>query len=393
MICAREKNLTKLRSLILYCLLFVVAGCSADDPTRNNTFIPLTSIEVTATYDTMADQTVNQYRATGDFSGIFARDITTEVSWIIENNTIASVSNDTGREGLVTAHSPGETSITAIYQDLSGSAPVIVTNSFLTGIEITPLNAQLQGGITQQYEAVGTFSDNSVQNITILAAWESSAADIAAIDNTGLVTTIKPGTTTISAAWQDLQSSTGLSVSGATLTVITISPEEGTIARGTTMQFEAEGTYSDDTILDITDLVEWQSSDTGVGIVNAAGLATGVAPGEVEISITTDVADDTLSATAALTITDAVMESISLAPGDSTIAEGESQQFTATGIFSDDTEQDITDLATWFTSDNSVGTIINSPDSPGLFVSIDTGTVSIEATFGGVSGETLLTVE
>ncbi|KPK34447.1 MAG: hypothetical protein AMK70_07450 [Nitrospira bacterium SG8_35_1] len=393
MICAREENLTKLCSLILFCLLFVIAGCSADDPTRNNTFIPLTSIKVTATYDTMADQTVNQYRAIGDFSGTYVRDITTEVSWIIEDNTIASVSNDTDSEGLVTAYSPGETSITAIYQDLAGSSPVVVTSSFLTAIEITPQNAQLQGGITEQYEAVGTFSDNSMQDITILAAWESSAADIAAIDNTGLVTTIKPGTTTISAAWQDLQSNTGLSVSGATLTAITIIPEEGTIARGTTMQFEAEGAYSDDTTLDITDLVKWQSSDTGVGIVNAAGLVTGVAPGEVEISVTTDVADDTLSATAALTITDAVLESISLAPGDSTIAEGESQQFTATGTFSDDTEQDITDLATWFTSDNSVGTIINSPDSRGLFVSIDTGTVSIEATFGGVSGETLLTVE
>ena len=105
----------QLRITILSCLLLVAVGCSTEDPTRHNTFIPLTSIELSGAYEFMADQTVNQYTAIGDFSGAFTRDITTEVAWTIENNTIASVSNDAGSEGLVTALSPGETSITAMY--------------------------------------------------------------------------------------------------------------------------------------------------------------------------------------------------------------------------------------------------------------------------------------
>ena len=113
----------------------------------------------------------------------------------------------------------------------------------------------------------------------------------------------------------------------------------------------------------------------------------------VEISASFDVDGDTISATAALTVTSAVIESISVTPDDSTIEVGESQQFTATGTFSDDSEQDITELATWHTIDNTVGTISNSPNSRGLFVSIDFGNTIIEATFGGVSGQTLLTVE
>lgn len=382
-----------LRVIILSCLIFVVAGCSTDDPTRHNTFVPLTSIEITAEYDSMANMTVNQYTAIGDFSGAFTRDITAEVSWRTGNKKIATVSTSTGSEGLVTAISPGETTVTAIYEDVTESAPVTVTDATLTGIELAPQDEELQVGITQQFQAVGTFSDNTTQEITSLTTWESSETDIATIDNTGLATTIETGTTIISGAWQTITSSTNLLVTAATLTSIEISPEAATIAQGTTVQYEAEGTFSDDTTLDITDIVDWTSSDTDVGVINAEGLATGVTPGEVEIKASFDVDDDTISATATLTVTNAVIDSISVTPENSTIEEGENQQFTATGTFSDDSEQDITDLATWLTINNAVGTISNSPNSRGLFVSIDTGNTIIQATFGGVSGETLLTVE
>ncbi|KPJ98007.1 MAG: hypothetical protein AMJ60_09745 [Desulfobacterales bacterium SG8_35] len=383
----------RFRFIILSCLFLVAAGCSADDPTRHNTYIPLTSMEVTGAYGSMADQTVNQYKVIGDFSGKFSRDITTEVSWIIENDTIVSVSIATGSEGLVTALAPGETSVTAMYGDFTGSAPVVVTDAFLTGIEITPGDAQLQSGIIREYEADGTFSDDSIQDITSLATWDSSDPDVATIDNSGLVKTSATGTTTITATWQGIEAATSLSVIGSSLTEITISPEEGSIAQGTTAQFEAQATYSDGTTEDITDMVDWESSDTAVALIYDDGLATGIAPGEIEISAAFVTDGDTLSATAALTITDAVIDSIILTPENSTIAVGASQQFGATGIFSDNSEQDITDLVNWFTSNNSVGTISNSFANKGLFISIASGAVTIEATFGGVSGETLLTVE
>jgi hypothetical protein len=94
-----------------------------------------------------------------------------------------------------------------------------------------------------------------------------------------------------------------------------------------------------------------------------------------------------------LTVTNAIIDSISVTPEDRTIENGANQQFVATGTFSDDSQQDITDLATWLTIDNSVGTISNSPNSRGLFVSIAAGVTVIEATFGGVSGETVLKVK
>jgi len=393
MIPDKNRIATWLRIILQCSLLFILTGCSADDPTRPNTFVPLTGIEIRATYEAMAEQTVNQYTAIGDFSGAFTRDITADVLWRIENKRIAAVSNNKGSEGLVTALLQGETSVTAIYGDFSESAPVVVTNAFLTGIEVLPQDLELQIGLTQQYEAFGTFSDNSGQEITSLVAWQSSDTDIATVDDTGLVATVAAGVSTISASWQGIAGNASLLVKAAQLTTVTIRPEDVTIARGTIGQFEAEGTFSDGATLDITDIVDWQSSDTGIGVINADGLATGVAPGEAEITASYEVEGETLSATAALTVTSAVIELISITPENSTVQEGESQQFTATGTFSDDSQQDITDLVTWSTSDNLVGTISNSPNSRGLFVSIAAGDTLIEATFDGVVGGTILTVE
>lgn len=379
--------------ITLICLIFGATGCSTDDPTRPNTFVPLTSIEVTGTYGTIADMTVDQYTAVGDFSGVFTRDMTAEVAWEIENDTIASVSSINGSEGLVTALSPGQTTITASAGEIAGSAPVIVTNAFLTGITISPQDTEFQAGVTLQYSAAGTFSDGSVQAVTALAAWESSDPDIATIDSAGLATTLRTGTSTIRGTWQGLEATADLLVTGATLTSIAVMPSEGAVAQGTTMEFVAEGTFSDDSILDITDIVEWQSSDTSVGIINVEGLATAIKPGETEIKASFVVDGAAISDTASLIVTDEVVESINISPEDSAIAKGSSLQFSATGTFSDDSVQDLTDLVTWHTSDYDVGTISNSPTSPGLFLSSETGDTVIEAIFDGISGETILTVE
>jgi hypothetical protein len=349
---------------------------------------------VSGTYDVMANKTVNQYRAIGDFSGQFTRDVTAEVFWQIATRKIASVSNNEGSQGLVGANSPGETIVEAFLEGISGSAAVIVSDAELTDLEITPQDAELNTGLTLQYKATGTFSDNSTQDITILANWESSDTAVATFDDApGLVTAVALGTTTISGAWQGVDANADLLVSAATLTAITVTPEQATIAQGTTVQFKADGKFSDGSVLDVTDVVDWQSDDQGIGIFKADGLAEGVTAGTTDISAFFEVDGETIEDVAELIVTDAVIESIVITPEDSTIEVEESQQFTATGTFSDDSEQDITELANWLTTDNSVGTISNTSGNRGLFTSTDTGSTTIEANFGGVTGETAITVE
>ena len=83
---------------------------------------------------------------------------------------------------------------------------------------------------------------------------------------------------------------------------------------------------------------------------------------------------------------------MTITPENPTIEMGENQQFTATGIFSDISEQDITELANWLTTDNSVGTISNTSGSRGLFTSTARGTTVIEANFDGTTGNIQITV-
>lgn len=103
------------------------------------------------------------------------------------------------------------------------------------------------------------------------------------------------------------------------------------------------------------------------------------------------VANATLYAkwTSTTTIT---LASITVTPANSSVAPGSTQQFTATGTYSDSSTQDITNAATWSSSTTTVATISNSTGSNGLATAITAGTSTITAISGSVSGSETLTV-
>jgi hypothetical protein len=86
----------------------------------------------------------------------------------------------------------------------------------------------------------------------------------------------------------------------------------------------------------------------------------------------------------------ATLTSISVTPTNPSIAKGTSQQFTATGTYSDNTTKDMTTSVNWSSSTSSVATISNA----GLAIGAGTGSTSIEAKdpTSGISGSTTLTV-
>ena len=58
----------------------------------------------------------------------------------------------------------------------------------LSSISLTPSNATIATGATQQFTAMGTYSDGSTQNITSQVAWGSSNSSVATISTSGLAT-------------------------------------------------------------------------------------------------------------------------------------------------------------------------------------------------------------
>jgi hypothetical protein len=88
--------------------------------------------------------------------------------------------------------------------------------------------------------------------------------------------------------------SNGGSVSGGsgdntarTLVAIVVTPASPSIPQGTTQQFTAIGTYSDNSTTDLTSTATWATSNGAVATVAAGGLATSVGAGSTSITATT----------------------------------------------------------------------------------------------------------
>ena len=58
-----------------------------------------------------------------------------------------------------------------------------------------------------------------------------------------------------------------------------------------------------------------------------------------------------------LTVTAATLQSIAVTPANPSIAKGATQQFTATGTFSDNSTQNLTAQVTWASATTTVATI------------------------------------
>ena len=80
----------------------------------------------------------------------------------------------------------------------------------LISISITPVFASITTGKTQQYTAIGTFSDGSTLDITTSVTWISAAPSVAPISVTGLATGINVGTTEIVATLDGVTSNTAV---------------------------------------------------------------------------------------------------------------------------------------------------------------------------------------
>jgi Bacterial Ig-like domain (group 2) len=185
-----------------------------------------------------------------------------------------------------------------------------------------------------------------------------------------------------------------LSASGAvafvvppvTLQSITVTPGTPSVAAGLTQQFTATGNYSNGSTQNLTSQATWTSQTASVATITTAGLATGVSPGTSNITASFN---GVTSAAVALTVTAPRLQSIVVTPPSPSIAAGLTQQFIATGTFSDSSTQNLTSQVTWNSATTSVATIA----STGLATGVSPGGSNITASLNGVtSSADVLTV-
>jgi uncharacterized protein YjdB len=119
---------------------------------------------------------------------------------------------------------------------------------------------------------------------------------------------------------------------------LAISPEQATVAVGQKCRFKVKGKPDGGDDIDLTDLVEWETSDKGVATIEKTGEATGVGEGgaTIKAAYTPDSPDTPSSrlvkrhyATAQLDVQAPAAKSITVLPANPSIALGNKQQFSA----------------------------------------------------------------
>ena len=367
--------------------------------------IDCTSATVTVTADACteltitADETTILVDGTIDLTatcvfGEDAIDVTDEVAWASDDDTVATVD----AAGEVTGVAVGTTAISAIYTNTDSSTvsddiDIEVIEAPLSSISVTPATATLnEVGATQAYTATCIYEGGTSVDCTTDVTWASSAEAVATISNgadtEGEATAVGEGLTEITATMGGTPSNTAvLNVDTVNVCVsITVAPTDPTIAAGTDIDFTATCTMNDGTTRTDPDGLTWSSSDTAVATIDSDGLATGEGEGTSAITATLSVEGAPVeSDPVTLTVTTAEPVTLEIAPTVLTLANGTVGNFTATAIFTDDTTQTVTTEVTWSSDDTAIATISAAAGSEGEVIAEGAGTATITATYMGIT--------
>lgn len=383
----RTKMLLGLAAAVIAAGGLSVAGCGDD----SNPAVTLVRVEVTPTTATAQVGTTQQYAATAVYSDATTEDVTANATWASDDETVATID----ATGLATAVAEGTAEVSALFNEITGTATITVTVAQVTQVQVTPANATIAPDDTTDFTARAIFDDGTNADVTDTAVWASDDDAIATVD-AGVVTGVAAGTATITATFDGVESNpaTVIVTPDHVLESIVITPATATVQVDATQQYTAIGTYADATSDDITADVTWDSSDVATATIDADGLATGVAEGTTTI---TAELDGITSNDATLNVTAPTLVAITIDPVSGTLYAGSTDTLalTANGSYSDGSTADLTALATWASSDDTIATVSNAAGTEGVVTPDlhNNGTVTITATFSSIiSSPAVITV-
>jgi len=328
----------------------------------------LTSISVTSPGSSVAVGQSMQLKAEGTYTDKSVQDITDQVSWSTANPTVATISST----GLVASKSVGSTEITASLNSVKGSDQITVSAAALVSIAVRSKDTGVPLGESEQFNAIGVYTDGSTLDLTSTADWSSSAPGILSISAGGLGISKAVGQASIAGTVNGIKGTTSFSVLPANLVSIAVSAGASSLPLGSSEQLTATGTYSDKSTKDITGLVTWASSDPGVASVGNGGTMEAKSIGPAIISASSS----NITGSASLNVLNAALVSIALSANNPSLPVGNSERLTATGTYTDKTTRDITGSVTWSSSAPSVVSV----SSGGTVQAKSVGSAAVSAT-------------
>jgi len=320
-------------------------------------------------------------------------DVTNVATWTSANSTIATVN-----KGIISCLGTGNVLITVSYGGFSQTVNVTVENKTLTSIAVNPSPHTMAVNAIRNFTATATYSDASTQDVTNSVTWSISHPSVASISNTspfqGRATGLSAGSATINANLGSVSGTSTLTISNATLNSITITPSDFLGGINSNYQMTATGNYSDGSTSNITSLVTWSSSNSGVATISNLTATKGLLTTQNIASyqrITITATLGAISGTTPFGVNNSAINSIVVKP-IVTMTAGSTYSMQAWGNTADGGSIDITSFATWSSATTSVATVSNSASNKGVVTGIANGTSVVTATYNGISGNRTVTV-
>ena len=298
------------------------------------------------------------------------------IAWSSSDSSKATVSPT----GVVTGVTKGSVTITATSEGHSGSATITVVPGAPAFVTVSPNPLSVISGATAQLTA--TVQDASGDTITASVSWNTLSPAIATVNGSGLVTGVAEGTTIVTATSGGITGTDTVIVGPAPVASVTVSSPGTHLGLGSTMQFTA--TPYDAQGQTLSRPVTWGSSDSAVATISGTGLVTGVSPGTVQITATSD----GVSGSDTLTVEFIAVASVGVDPASAAVGAGLAVQLTAHVVgTSGDTL--VNRVVTWSSSAPGIASV----DSNGLVTGHVAGNATITATSESVDGTATITVQ
>ena len=353
-------------------------------------------------------------------AGIAILPLPLPVRWSSSDPSVVRL-QDYGLFAVGKALKSGQAAITATRTSgVTGAFPQDVSSTGLTGIQILPgltvgVGAQALGSeqvlpqvslgdnkiaenTSREWRAEGTYADGTKVDLTYAVNWTSDDASGASLQASGSGDTTAFRNGQVDGNWAGpsqirvVDPVTGRSAQKSievvripieTLVIYPVSPAKIEIEGGEDIQLRASARYSDGSVREVTNFVQWTTSDSFIAKVTDQGLVTSETPGEVTIQALDP--NGVAVASKTVVINQAPLARLRIRPDNAgPFLRGQTQQFKATAVFSDGTSSSATNDVKWSVTNSSAASITKG----GLVTIVGPGTFRVKALSGRVSAST-----
>ena len=265
--------------------VYGIAGSYAEQHAkeRKMTFVAVDGTKV----DSIAfKQSVYEFSASGSGSyfipemEILPKESVEPITFTSSDENIATVNN-----GKVTFKGYGTATITATTASGKTAACTVKINRAVSGVRLDYSKLSLKTGETAALTAT-VYPANAANKAV---KWISSAPDVASVDQTGKITALKPGITTITVETEDGRYTATCNVtvidsSIVSVTGVKLSATVAELTIGNSKQLTAAISPTNATNKGVT----WSSSNTNVASVSSSGVVVAKGEGTATITVKTD---------------------------------------------------------------------------------------------------------